>query len=138
MIAQYAVAGASDSLVIGTDQAAEALMGFFTKFGDGAADVVPLTGLSKRQVRAIAREMGAPEELVMKVPTADLESLKPQRPDEDAFGVTYGEIDDFLEGKPVSEAAAEVIRRQWLATLHKRALPVAPDPAPGPGTSPAS
>ncbi|MBA3478446.1 MAG: ammonia-dependent NAD(+) synthetase [Lautropia sp.] len=138
MIAQYAVAGASDSLVIGTDQAAEALMGFFTKFGDGAADVVPLTGLSKRQVRAIAREMGAPEELVMKVPTADLESLKPQRPDEDAFGVTYGEIDDFLEGKPVSEAAAEVIRRQWLATVHKRALPVAPDPAPGPGTSPAS
>lgn len=128
MIAQYAVAGATNSLVIGTDQGAEALMGFFTKFGDGAADVVPLTGLSKRQVRAIARLMGAPEELVMKVPTADLESLAPQRPDEDAFGVTYGEIDDFLEGKPVSAAAADVIRRQWLATMHKRALPVAPAP----------
>jgi NAD+ synthase len=126
MIAQYAVAGAHDCLVIGTDQAAEALMGFFTKFGDGAADVVPLTGLTKRQVRALAREFGAPEQLVMKVPTADLESLKPQRPDEDAFGVSYQEIDDFLEGQPVSGKAADVIRRQWLATMHKRALPVTP------------
>lgn len=126
MIAQYAVAGACDALVIGTDQAAEALMGFFTKHGDGAADVVPLTGLTKRQVRALARAMGAPEHLVMKVPTADLESLKPLRPDEDAFGVSYDEIDDFLEGKPVPEASVETIRRQWLATMHKRALPVAP------------
>lgn len=49
MIAQYALAGASQGLVIGTDQAAEALMGFFTKFGDGAADILPLSGLTKRQ-----------------------------------------------------------------------------------------
>jgi NAD+ synthase len=109
MIAQYAVAGATDTLVIGTDQAAEALMGFFTKFGDGAADVVPLTGLSKRRVRALAKELGAPEELVMKVPTADLESLTPQRPDEDSFGVSYQQIDDYLEGRPVPEAAAQLI-----------------------------
>jgi NAD+ synthase len=127
MIAQYAVAGACDGLVVGTDHAAEALMGFFTKYGDGAADVTPLSGLSKRRVRALARAMGAPEELVMKEPTADLESLAPMRPDEEVFGVTYDEIDDFLEAKPVSEAAAEVIRRQWLATMHKRALPLAPD-----------
>jgi NAD+ synthase len=113
--------------VIGTDQAAEALMGFFTKFGDGAADVIPLSGLTKRRVRALAQVMGAPQELVMKVPTADLESLQPGRPDEDAFGVTYEEIDDFLEGKPISAPAAEIIRRQWLATMHKRALPQAPD-----------
>jgi NAD+ synthase len=126
MIAQYAVAGASDSLVIGTDQAAEALMGFFTKYGDGAADVVPLTGLTKRRVRALAKALGAPDELVMKVPTADLETLKPLRPDEDAFGVSYEQIDDFLEGKPIAEAAAQVIERQWSATMHKRALPQAP------------
>ena len=129
MVAQYAIAGAIDGLVVGTDHAAEALMGFFTKYGDGAADVVPLTGLTKRQVRALARAMGAPEHLVMKVPTADLESLKPLRPDEDAFGVSYDEIDDFLEGKPVSDSSAQTIRRQWLATMHKRALPVAPAPA---------
>ena len=99
MIAQYAIAGAIDGLVVGTDQAAEALMGFFTKFGDGAADITPLTGLSKRRVRAMARLLGAPEDLVMKVPTADLESLAPLRPDEDAYGVTYEQIDDFLEGR---------------------------------------
>jgi NAD+ synthase len=130
MIAQYAVAGAANCLVVGTDQAAEALMGFFTKHGDGAADVVPLTGLTKRRVRALARELGAPDELVMKVPTADLETLKPQRPDEDAFGVSYEQIDDYLEGKPIPEAAALIIERQWAATRHKRALPQAPSPPP--------
>lgn len=105
MIAQYALAGATGGLVIGTDQAAEALMGFFAKFGDGAADVLPLAGLTKRRVRAVAEHMGAPLELVFKVPTADLESEKPLRPDEEVYGVTYDEIDDFLEGRPVGERA---------------------------------
>ena len=131
MIAQYAVAGAQDALVVGTDQAAEALMGFFTKHGDGAADIIPLSGLSKRRVRGVGRALGAPEELVMKVPTADLESLAPGKPDEEAFGVTYEEIDDVLEGKTVSAEAVEKIRRQWLATTHKRALPLAPDTSTG-------
>lgn len=126
MVAQYAIAAAYDGLVIGTDHAAEALMGFFTKYGDGAADVVPLTGLNKRRVRALAARLGAPERLVYKVPTADLEALKPLRPDEDAFGVTYEEIDDFLECKPVSERAFDIILRTYRATAHKRALPVAP------------
>jgi len=127
MIAQYAVAGAHDGLVVGTDQAAEALMGFFTKFGDGAADVVPLAGLTKRQVRAMARSLGAPDELVEKVPTADLESLAPLRPDEAALGVSYRQIDDFLEGRRVDDAAFAVIERTYRQTAHKRALPVAPD-----------
>jgi NAD+ synthase len=126
MIAQYAVAGACGALVIGTDHAAEAVMGFFTKHGDGAADVTPLAGLNKRRVRALAAAMGAPPELVAKVPTADLETLTPLRPDEEAFGVSYDEIDDFLEGKPVSERAADVIVRTWRATAHKRALPAVP------------
>lgn len=72
MVAQYAIAGETNGLVIGTDHAAEALMGFFTKFGDGACDITPLTGLNKRRVRDLARYMGIPEGLVMKVPTADL------------------------------------------------------------------
>ncbi len=59
MIAQYAVAGARGGLVVGTDHAAEALMGFFTKFGDGAADATPLAGLNKRRVRALADVLGA-------------------------------------------------------------------------------
>ncbi|GAA5236842.1 ammonia-dependent NAD(+) synthetase [Verticiella sediminum] len=129
MIAQYAVAAAHHGLVIGTDHAAEALMGFYTKFGDGAADLLPLSGLNKRRVRACAKDLGAPDELVYKVPTADLETLAPQKPDEAAFGITYEEIDDFLEGKPVSDTSAEVILRTYRNTAHKRALPVEPPPA---------
>ncbi|MFF8368502.1 ammonia-dependent NAD(+) synthetase [Streptomyces lydicus] len=126
MIAQYAVAGAQDGLVVGTDHAAEAVSGFFTKFGDGAADVVPLTGLTKRRVRAVAATLGAPRELVTKVPTADLETLDPGKPDEDALGVTYDQIDDFLEGKPVDAAAVKSIVRRYRLTAHKRELPIAP------------
>ncbi|MBS9403269.1 ammonia-dependent NAD(+) synthetase [Halomonas sp. TRM85114] len=126
MIAQYAVAGARRGLVVGTDQAAEALMGFFTKYGDGACDVAPLTGLSKRQVRAVGAALGAPSELVDKVPTADLESLSPMKTDEEAFGVSYEEIDDFLEGKPVSERTYRIIVSVYSHTTHKRHLPITP------------
>lgn len=93
-----------------------ALMGFFTKFGDGAADILPLAGLTKRRVRAIVEHIGAPPELVFKVPTADLESDAPLRPDEDAYGVTYEEIDDFLEGKPISELARLRILKTYQAS----------------------
>jgi NAD+ synthase len=126
MIAQFTVAGARQGLVVGTDQAAEALMGFFTKFGDGAADITPLTGLSKRRVRAMAEFMGAPAEQVHKVPTADLESLSPLKPDEVAMGVTYDDIDDFLEGKVIGDQAFEVIVSTFRRSAHKRALPVFP------------
>ncbi|MCX4804004.1 ammonia-dependent NAD(+) synthetase [Streptomyces sp. NBC_01214] len=126
MIAQYAVAGAHEGLVVGTDHAAEAVSGFFTKFGDGAADVVPLTGLTKRRVRALAEELGAPAALVHKTPTADLETLDPGKPDEDALGVTYDDIDDLLEGKPVAGTAFAAIVTRYRLTEHKRQLPIAP------------
>ena len=124
MIAQYAIAGARRGVVIGTDHAAESLMGFFTKYGDGGADILPLSGLTKRRVRALARAMGADDRLVMKVPTADLETLTPQKPDEDSYGISYENIDDFLEGKEVSEDVLTTIRRFYMATRHKRALPL--------------
>ncbi|MFE9258259.1 ammonia-dependent NAD(+) synthetase [Streptomyces sp. NPDC006879] len=126
MIAQYAVAGAHEGLVVGTDHAAEAVSGFFTKHGDGAADLVPLTGLTKRRVRAVAERLGAPTALVWKTPTADLETLDPGKPDEDALGVSYEDIDDFLEGKPVGEETFATILRRYRMTEHKRQLPVAP------------
>ena len=125
MIAQYTLAGALGGLVIGTDHAAEAVMGFFTKFGDGAADILPLSGLNKRRVRAIASLLGVPDRLVFKVPTADLENNAPLRPDEDAYGVTYEQIDDFLEGKPIDVAAQARIIQAYRATSHKRAMPLA-------------
>ncbi|MER5197500.1 ammonia-dependent NAD(+) synthetase [Streptomyces sp. NPDC002755] len=126
MIAQYTVAGGHHGLVVGTDHAAEAVSGFFTKFGDGAADLVPLTGLTKRRVRAVADALGAPAELVHKVPTADLETLDPGKTDEEALGVTYDDIDDFLEGKPVDEGVFKTIVDRYRLTDHKRRLPLAP------------
>lgn len=124
MVAQYAIAYARSGLVVGTDHAAEAVMGFYTKHGDGACDVAPLAGLTKRQVKDIAKALGAPSRLVEKTPTADLEELRPQRPDEEAFGVTYDQIDDFLEGKPVLPQATRIILQRYAATVHKRSLPV--------------
>ncbi|AOF93787.1 ammonia-dependent NAD(+) synthetase [Sinorhizobium sp. RAC02] len=124
MIAQYAIAGVASGLVIGTDHAAEALMGFYTKFGDGAADVPPLAGLNKRRVRAVAATLGAPDPLVWKVPTAGLESDAPLRPDEEVYGVTYDQIDDFLKWRAIEPAAAEPIVSAYKASAHKRALPV--------------
>lgn len=126
MAAQYAVAGAHGLLVVGTDHAAEAVMGFFTKYGDGACDLAPLAGLTKRRVRAVAQALGAEDAIVDKVPTADLESERPGLPDEDVFGVTYERIDDFLEGREVPPEVHEIIVSTYRRTAHKRALPAAP------------
>lgn len=126
MIAQYAVAGRTSGLVVGTDHAAEAVMGFFTKHGDGACDVTPLAGLNKRRVRALAMALGAVREIADKIPTADLETLTPQRPDEDSYGISYNDIDDFLEGQTVSDAVYATVLKFYQGTVHKRSGPLAP------------
>lgn len=120
MVAQYEIAGYVGGLVLGTDHSAENITGFYTKFGDGACDLAPLFGLSKRQVREVAATLGAPELLVKKTPTADLEELAPQKADEDALNLTYDQIDDFLEGKPVSQEASDRLVAIYKATQHKR------------------
>ncbi|MDP2514949.1 ammonia-dependent NAD(+) synthetase [Photobacterium damselae subsp. piscicida] len=120
MIAQYEVAGLVGGLVLGTDHSAENITGFYTKFGDGACDLAPLFGLNKRQVRQIAAHLGAPESLVIKIPTADLEELAPQKADEDALLVSYNQIDDFLEGKDVEPHVIERLVNIYEATEHKR------------------
>ncbi len=126
MVAQYAIAGQLNMLVAGTDHAAEAVTGFFTKYGDGGADVTPLTGLTKRQGAALLRELGAPRSTWEKVPTADLEDDRPALPDEVALGLTYAEIDDYLDGADVTPEVAGKIEATFLATRHKRSLPVTP------------
>jgi NAD+ synthase len=126
MIAQYAIANYTTGLVVGTDHGAEAVMGFFTKHGDGAADLAPLSGLVKGQVRLLAAHMGAPAHLVKKPPTADLEDLDPGKLDEAAYGCTYEDIDNYLLGNEVSESAAAIIEAAYLKTAHKRALPIIP------------
>jgi NAD+ synthase len=124
MVAQYAVAGEQNLLVVGTDHAAEAVTGFFTKYGDGGADVVPLTGLSKRQGRALLEHLGAPVRLYEKAPTADLLDDQPGQTDEANLGLRYADIDAYLEGGTVSEEVAEAIEARYRATEHKRRLPV--------------
>lgn len=125
MLAQYALAGDQGLLVIGTDHAAEAVTGFFTKFGDGGADVLPLSGLTKRQGKALLRELGAPEHFMTKAPTADLLDARPGQEDETELGITYAVLDDYLEGQDVDPAVAELIENRYTATQHKRNLPVA-------------
>ena len=126
MIAQYAVANAVGGLVVGTDHAAEAVVGFFTKHGDGACDIAPLNGLTKRRVRAIAKHLGAPESMVNKVPTADLETLRPLHPDEVALGMRYDTIDDFLTRQVISPDDATRIIAIYRKTAHKRSGPRTP------------
>lgn len=126
MVVQYAIAGARRGIVIGTDHAGEALMGFYTKHGDGACDVVPLTGLNKRQVRLLAKSLGMPDSLYNKPATADLEDLNPGLLDEVSFGVPYDAVDDYLEGRTIQADHEAKILRQYAITQHKRAMPVAP------------
>jgi NAD+ synthase len=124
MTAQYAIAGEYNYLVIGTDHGAESVTGFFTKYGDGGADILPLFGLNKRQNRELLAELGAPARVWEKVPTADLLDGTPGRTDEDELGLSYDQIDDYLEGREIPEAAAELIEQKYLRTRHKRTVPV--------------
>ena len=112
--------------MVGTDHAAEALTGFFTKYGDGGVDLTPLTGLTKRQGAALLAWLGAPERFWLKVPTAHWEDDRPGLPDEAALGVIYAQIDDYLEGEPVSPEVTERLEALNLQTRHKRAPPVTP------------
>ncbi|WP_282785245.1 ammonia-dependent NAD(+) synthetase [Nocardia sp. CC201C] len=126
MVIQYAIAGQLNLLVVGTDHAAEAVTGFFTKYGDGGVDITPLTGLTKRQGAALLQELGAPPSVWQKVPTADLEDDRPALPDEEALGLTYAQIDDYLEGKDVAPEVAQRLETIYRNTRHKRTVPVTP------------
>jgi NAD+ synthase len=127
MLAQYAIGALSQSvggLVAGTDHAAEAVTGFFTKYGDGAVDFTPITGLNKRQGKALLKYLDAPEKLYLKVPTADLLDQNSGQPDETELGISYDQLDDFLEGKDVGDEIATKIEDRYQMTEHKRNQPV--------------
>lgn len=126
MTAQYALAGQQQALVIGTDHGAESITGFFTKFGDGGADILPNFTLNKRQIRQILQHLGADEQLWSKAPTADLLDDNPGQLDETELGITYDQIDDYLEGRDIDPRAAEALEHRYLTTRHKRTVPVTP------------
>jgi len=124
MKVQYSIASMTQGVVVGTDHAAEALTGFYTKYGDGGTDINPLFRLNKRQGKMLLKALNCPEHLYLKTPTADLEDDRPSLPDEAALGVTYQQIDDYLEGKTLDEATQKIIENWYLKTEHKRRLPI--------------
>jgi NAD+ synthase len=117
MVVQYALAFDLNLLVVGTDHASEALTGFFTKWGDGAVDVTPLSSLNKRQIRQMAKELGVPAAILDKAPTA---GLWEGQTDESELGVSYEDNSDYLEGKEIDLKAREILEKHYLRTQHKR------------------
>jgi len=117
MVVQYALAFDLNLLVVGTDHASEAITGFYTKWGDGAVDITPLSSLNKRQVRQLGTALGIPDKVVHKVPTA---GLWPGQTDESELGITYDDNSDYLEGKSIDPAVQAKLEKQYLRTEHKR------------------
>lgn len=124
MKAQYSIAGMTSGVVVGTDHAAEAVTGFFTKYGDGGTDINPIFRLNKGQGKQLLKALGCPQHLYLKQPTADLEDDRPGLQDEVALGVTYEMIDRYLQGETIDADAARTIENWYLKTEHKRRPPI--------------
>ena len=120
MAAQYHLAAFYAAAVLGSDHAAEACAGFFSKFGDGACDLIVINGLNKTQVRMCAKYLGAPERVYAKPPTADLEELNPGKLDDEGFGFPYAALDAFLEGEEIAPDIEAKIVATYEKTRHKR------------------
>ncbi|MTT32425.1 NAD(+) synthase [Terrilactibacillus sp. BCM23-1] len=119
----YTVASQKNYLVVGTDNADEWYTGYFTKFGDGGVDLVPLVNFTKGQVGQMAKELGVPESILNKKPSA---GLWEGQTDENEMGTTYNMIDAYLEGKEIPEKDKKIIEEMHARTEHKRSLAAAP------------
>lgn len=118
----YTVANARNYLVSGTDNAAEVYTGYFTKYGDGGVDFLPISSLTKRDVYVWARHLGAPESVLVRPPSA---GLWEGQTDEGEMGTTYEMIDNLLEGKIIPDHDRRIIERLHQRTHHKRVMPPA-------------
>jgi NAD+ synthetase len=116
----YAVANAMNYLVVGTDNAPESYTGYFTKYGDGGVDLLPISSLTKTEVRAWARMLGLPMRIATRVPTA---GLWPDQTDESEMGITYDQIDRYLLGEEVSPEIRDRVEALHRQSEHKRHLP---------------
>lgn len=125
MVALFAYAQEKRGLVLGTDNADERYVGYFTKYGDGAADVLPIVHLTKGEVREAARLYGVSDALANRIPTA---GLFEGQTDEKEMGVTYKDLDDFLLGKEIDPKTKERIEYLHKISEHKR-KPI-PEPIP--------
>lgn len=113
----YTLAAHYNYLVVGTDNASEWYTGYFTKYGDGGVDILPLVEFTKTEVREMAKLLNVPEAVIAKVPSADLWE---NQNDETEMGVSYTVIDAYLKGEPISLEDKEVIERMHRRTMHKR------------------
>ncbi|NLY88294.1 MAG: NAD(+) synthase [Firmicutes bacterium] len=123
MIALYHWAARLNYLVVGTSNRSERAIGYFTKYGDGGVDLLPLGNLVKTEVRALARCLGIPEKIINKPPSA---GLWEGQTDEGQLGLTYEDLDRYLltgEGKP---EVIERLREMEEKTAHKRRMPPMP------------
>lgn len=126
MAALYYFANDLDYLVCGTGNKSELSVGYFTKYGDGGCDILPLGDLLKRQVRALARELKVPEKIIVKPPTA---GLWPGQTDEGEMGLMYFELDDILDRmghgrkQTASPRKVEKVKGMMQKSAHKKALP---------------
>lgn len=113
----YAVAANHNYLVTGTDNSAEWYTGYFTKYGDGGVDILPLVDFTKQEVREMAVCLGVPDEIIHKKPSADLWE---GQTDEAEMGTTYDKIDAYLKGEEIPAKDKKVIESMHQRTAHKR------------------
>ncbi|MEI3614464.1 NAD(+) synthase [Pseudogracilibacillus sp. SO30301A] len=116
----YTIATNHDYLVVGTDNAAEWYTGYFTKYGDGGVDLLPIVDLTKKEVREMAEYLGVPDEVINKKPSAD---LWVGQTDEEEMGITYDKIDAYIKGMAIPETDKQIIEQLHIKTEHKRNIP---------------
>nr|AFF57881.1 NadE [uncultured bacterium] len=124
MSALYAVGNNYNYLVVGTDNAPEDYTGYFTKYGDGGVDLVPLINLRKEEVREMAKVLGVPDSIIHKKPSAELWE---GQTDEEELGMSYDTIDAYLRGETIDPADERNLRERHEKTAHKRQIPAGPD-----------
>ncbi|HHV65613.1 MAG TPA: NAD(+) synthase [Peptococcaceae bacterium] len=120
MATLYTVANLKNYLVVGTDNAAESYVGYFTKYGDGGADLLPIASLTKTEVRLWAKVLGLPEKIVSRTPTA---GLWEGQTDEQEMGLSYELLDRYLLGEKIPAEVAAKIEKLHAGSEHKRQLP---------------
>lgn len=119
----YGIANLLNYLVVGTDNAAEVYTGYFTKYGDGGVDILPIANLKKREVYEWARYLGVPQSVLDRPPSA---GLWEGQTDEGEMGTSYDMVDDLLEGKDIPQKDREIIEKLHMRSEHKRRTPDAP------------
>jgi NAD+ synthase len=123
MLTLYYFANRLGYLVVGTGNRSELAVGYFTKYGDGGVDILPLGGLFKSQVRELATYLGIPEEIIRKAPSAGLWA---GQTDEEELGITYEQLDHYLASGEASEEVRQRLEVLAQDSAHKRRPPPIP------------